>query len=143
MNYWTRIILYSFIPAIGFHLLLTPLWFLESFQTSAKATAIEMAFDVLILPVYLLKSNFNNSEEFMKFKLYSVNALIIMVCVPLSCMLHYFNWAISIGSLTNPDKETLAGTLFELLASSVITVVGLLISAYAIYKRKNKSAAGY
>lgn len=136
MNYWKRILLYSLVPAIGFHLLFTPFWFLESFQGSAKATSIEMAFDILFLPVYLVKSHYNNSEEFMKFRHFSLNALIILVCVPLSCALHFFNWAVSIGSFTHPDKETLSFTIFEFMAATLVSVAGLLIAIFFIRSRK-------
>ena len=86
MHYWKRIVLYTFIPAIGFHLLLTPLWFLAAFQQSAKAMSVEMAFDVL-LPLYLLKSHYNNSEEFVQFKNYYINAILILCAVTASCFM--------------------------------------------------------
>lgn len=140
MNYWKRILLYSFVPTIGIHLLFMPLWFLESFQTSAKATSAEMAIDVLLIPVYLLKSHYNNSEEFMQFRHYSLNVLIIMICVPLSCFLHYFNWAISIGSFSSPDKETVQMTIFEFLAATAVTLIGLAISLIAIWRSKRMPA---
>lgn len=135
MNYWRRILLYTFIPAIGFHLLLMPLWFLAAFQQSAKAMSVEMAFDVL-LPIYLLKSNYNNAEEFVQFKNYYVNALLILVATTLSCMLYYTNWAISIGDFMHPDGETLINTLHEYYVAISIAIIGIVISFISIGRKK-------
>ena len=140
MNYWRRIILYSFIPAIGFHLLLMPFWFLIAFQQSAKAMSIEMVFDML-LPIYLLKSNYNNSEEFMQFTYYPVNAFIIMCAVAVSCFMYYLNWAVSIGSLLHPDPQTLTATLSEFFAASTIALIGIVISFISIFLKKRRGLA--
>lgn len=137
MNYWKRILLYSSVPAVGFHLLLTPFWFLESFQASAKATSIEMAFDIL-LPIYLLKSHYNNSEEFVQFRNYPVNALIILLCVSLSCLLHYANWALAVGDFLHPDNETLTFTLFEFAISLTIAIVGIAITFIVIRNKRQQ-----
>lgn len=137
MNYWRRIILYSFIPAIGFHLLLMPFWFLIAFQQSAKAMSIEMVFDILF-PIYLLKSHYNNSEEFMQFRYYPVNAFIIMCTVATSCFMYYVNWAVSIGSFLHPDPQTLAATFSEFFAASTIAVIGIAISMISIFLKKRR-----
>jgi hypothetical protein len=137
MNYWRRILLYTFVPAIGFHLLMMPLWFLAAFQQSAKAMSVEMAFDVL-LPVYLLKSNYNNSEEFVQFKNYYINAILILFATTISCFLYYTNWAISIGDFLNPDAETLTNTLHEYYVALSIAIVGIVISLFSISRRKAK-----
>ncbi len=135
MHYWKRIALYTFIPAIGFHLLLMPLWFLAAFQQSAKAMSVEMAFDVL-LPLYLLKSHYNNSEEFVQFKNYYINAILIVCAVTASCFLYYLNWAISIGDFLHPDPETLTNTLHEYYVAISIATVGIAISFLSINRKK-------
>jgi len=140
MNYWRRILLYSFVPAIGFHLFLTPFWFLIAFQQSAKAMSIEMVFDILF-PLYLLKSHYNNSEEFMRFRLYPVNALIIMCSVAASCFMYYFNWAISIGNFFHPDAETLKATIAEYFTASTIALIGIVITLISIFVKKTRGLA--
>lgn len=140
MNYWRRILLYSFVPAIGFHLLLMPFWFLVAFQQSAKAMSIEMVFDILF-PLYLLKSHYNNSEEFMQFRLYPVNALIIMCSVAVSCFMYYLNWAVSIGSFFHPDPTTITATLSEYFTASTIAIVGIIISMVSIFFKKRRETA--
>ncbi|PQJ08759.1 hypothetical protein CJD36_022620 [Flavipsychrobacter stenotrophus] len=117
-----------------------PFWFLIAFQQSAKAMSIEMVFDML-LPIYLLKSNYNNSEEFMQFKYYPINAFIIMCAVATSCFMYYLNWAVSIGSLLHPDPETLAATPSEFFAASTIALIGIVISFISIFLKKRRGLA--
>lgn len=135
MNYWRRILLYTFVPTLGFHLLMLPLWFLAAFQQSAKAMSVEMAFDVL-LPIYLLKSHYNNSEEFAGFKNYYINAIIILFAVTASCFMYYVNWAISIGDFMHPDNETLTNTLHEYYVAVSIALIGIIISFISISRKK-------
>ena len=137
MNYWRRILLYSFVPAIGFHLMLMPLWFLMAFQQSPKAMEIEMVFDIL-LPLYLVKSNYNNSEEFVGFRQYYINAIIILVAVSVSCFMYYVNWAISIGDFAHPDNDTLSATMHEYITAITIALVGIVISLVSIYLKKRR-----
>lgn len=117
-----------------------PFWFLIAFQQSAKAMSIEIVFDVLF-PIYLLKSHYNNSEEFMQFRRYYVNAIIIMCAVAVSCLMSYVNWAVSIGSFAHPDATTLNAALSEYSTASTIALIGILISSISIFLKKRRGLA--
>src|ERR1043165_4197547 len=91
IKYWTFVLLISYLPTIGFHLILRPLWFADIDHTNV--TTIELLFTVVGLPIYLIITNYSLFRKSGKTPLaFLINCLVILSCIPISTYLHFKNW---------------------------------------------------
>jgi len=137
INYWTLVLLLNYIPTIGFHFFVRPMWYKDA-ESYTSATSIETLFTIFFLPIFLALTNYflakNHSKTTSTFIL---NGLIIISCVFISTHLHFKNWADSIGNWYNPDNETIAVMDFERISGIIISLVGLSIVFFRL-RDKNK-----
>jgi len=139
ITYGALILLVNYIPTIGFHLAVRPMWY-KSVNDYTDATLTEMVFTVLILPIYLVVANYLLAKKFNKLtELFILNALIILSCIFISTHLHFKNRADSIGSFSDPDHETKGVMDFERIAGLSVSAIGLGIVFFRIHQ-KNKMA---
>ena len=127
----------SYLPTILIHLLFRPLWY-KGVDSCASATTTEMIITMLILPLYLVMTNYSLAKTFNKLTyVFVINALIIISCIWLSSYMHFKNWADSIGNWNSPDSETLEVMGFEKMVGIILCLLGLaIILVHLIVKNK-------
>jgi formate hydrogenlyase subunit 3/multisubunit Na+/H+ antiporter MnhD subunit len=104
------------------------MWY-RDVDTGTTVTSLEFLFTALILPIYLVLTNYLSFKKFRKPKLtFIINILLILFCVWLSERLHFKNWADSVGSWTDPDNETLEVGGLEKTFGIIVSVVGIAIA---------------
>jgi len=127
------IILLNFIPTIGVHYLLRPIWF-DDAEYHTNLTSFEFSVTVLFLPLYLILANYFISKKFHQEKLFLINSVFIIICIFISTELHFLNWADSIGRIP-PDRDTLEVMAFERTLGVITSGIGLLIIFIRLFKR--------
>ena len=97
-----------------------------------------MIITMLILPLYLVMTNYSLAKTFNKLTyVFVINALIIISCIWLSSYMHFKNWADSIGNWNSPDSETLEVMGFEKMVGIILCLLGLaIILVHLIVKNK-------
>lgn len=137
LKYWSFVMLLSYVPTIGFHFLIRPMWF-KGTDSFTCATLLELLFTIVILPIYLIAANYFLAKKYDKAsELFIINGIMILTCIFISTHLHFKNWADSIGSYS-PDNETEGVMDFERTVGIIISLIGLIIVYFRI-RSKNKS----
>jgi hypothetical protein len=116
------IAVFNFIPVIVVHICFLPFWFSKNLLFTTNVTAIEMLFNVILLPLYLTIFNFIYSIKKKEYN-FLPNIVLMLFAATLGNCLYYFNWGISTGRLFSPDAETVM--LFQL--ETKINFISLLI----------------
>ena len=127
IKYWTLVFLLNFVPTVGFHFLIRPMWFkgVDSFTT---ATTIELFFTTIALPIYLVVTNYYLASKFEKqAELIIINGLIVISCILISTHLHFKNWAESIGNSVYPDSKTIGLMDIERIIGLILSTIGLFV----------------
>jgi len=133
--YWTLVIILNYLPTIGFHYIVRPMWY-KGVESFTSATTIEMGFTIIFLPIYLLVANYLMAKKFDKANgILLLNAIIVLTCIFISTELHLKNWTNSIGS-ENPDSETIGVMNFERTVGIIISLIGFTI---ILLRLRNKS----
>ena len=137
--YEIKVFLFSYVPTFGINLILRPLWG-ENVDTNTSLATFSMALTILILPIYLLTVNYviarrHHAQQFI------MNGLVMISCVFISAQFHFYNWADSIGSRSNPDGGTEAVLSLERWGGSVICTIGTIIGHFQIVNNNKKPNA--
>ena len=137
--YWIIVVIINYVPTFGLHLLIRPMWF-KGQESCTSASGIELLFTILILPLYLLVTNYYLAKKHNNLNLlFIINGIIIFTCIFISSHLSFVNWADSIGSYNTDDYETLGLIDFERASGIVLSSIGLLIIYLRVhYKLKNQ-----
>lgn len=135
LKYWAFVLLFCYGLTLGVHYILRPFWFSETDDHSGL-TSFELFFTIALLPFVLVTTIYWVTKKLDKKKWFSLAAIIILSCIYLSARLHFINWADSVGSRENPDIETTAVIAFERLVGSIVTIIGLIICFFRLYRKK-------
>ena len=125
--YWIIVVIINYVPTFGLHLLVRPMWY-KGQESCTSASGIELIFTILILPLYLIITNYYLAKMHKKLNiLFILNGIIIFTCIFISAHLSFVNWADSIGSYNTDDYETLGLIDLERNSGIVLSSIGLLI----------------
>lgn len=118
--------LLAFIPIIV-ALIFRILWFITPKSYLVFIALFTMIFNFLINPIFLIGiCNYitNNKKKNM------------LICIPIcfvvnigSIYIQYWNWNSSMRSLTRPDSTSVMTLQIQLVVSSVVLIIGLLVIA--------------
>jgi ABC-type protease/lipase transport system fused ATPase/permease subunit len=138
LKYWIYVIILSYLPTIGFHFIIRPMWY-KGVDYFTDATTMETLFTIIFMPLYLVVTNYLLFKKHNKTNIsFIINCIIILSCVFISTSLHFKNWADSIGSWDNPDTETIMVMNFERTAGIVVSVIGLTIVFVRLWNKNKK-----
>ena len=118
-----RIVLWNLLPIIAIHIFLNPFWGEKIGSDNTSLTLFEMAFTALIIPVYLLIRNYawmDNARNLIAI------GILMTFGIILSALLHFANWAHTVGSW-NADRGTIAVIQLEFLVGFCIVALGTII----------------
>lgn len=129
--------LWNLLPTITFHLILGQFWSSNRGTVQTSLTLFEMMFTMFFLPPALLVAN-----HFLK-KKYDITSrigvfIIMTITLGTSTILHFKNWADSVGNWNNPDMETIGVMQFEFMVGYIIVLVATIIR-YFQGKKTEKS----
>lgn len=111
--------MYYLVPLL-FHLLCTPIWYLDiSMTVWIWLSLFEKFVGILIIPVYL--SILSIKKPLFEKTFFQVCILILLCCV--GPFIEYLNWGISTGWFFTPDSETVLIIKMEILISIIISCV--------------------
>lgn len=137
-KYWTIIILLSYGPTVGLHLIVRPMWF-NGTDSITSATIIEGLITMLFLPIYLVVANYIAAKKHKRTNwLFFLNGIIIVTCILISTEIHFRNWLKSSG-YKYADSGTKAVMDFERNIGIIVTLIGLAIIYFRIHN-KNKTS---
>jgi len=140
IKYWVYILLLSYVPTIGLHFLIRPIWY-KDVDNFTNATTIETLFTIAFLPLYLVVTHYLIFKKYDKTTTsFIINCLIILSCVFISTFLHFKNWADSIGSWNSPDTETIMVMDFERTSGIIVSSIGFIIVFLRLWYKNKKRA---
>ena len=132
---WGTLWLWNIVPVIIVHLIARLFWTKYPGTDQTNVTLLEMLFTMIILPIYLLLMNYVVAD-----KLRLTNKLgivtLMALSIGLSTILHFKNWADTMGSWRHPDRETIGVMQFEFLVGFVVAGLGTLLGI--LFKRRVK-----
>jgi formate hydrogenlyase subunit 3/multisubunit Na+/H+ antiporter MnhD subunit len=99
---------------------------------------MELFFTIIILPIYLVLTNYYIAKRHNKAnEIFFINGLIILSCIFVSTHFHFKNWADSVGNYTKPDSGTDAINQFTTIAGIIVCLIGLLFVFFRIRFKLN------
>ena len=120
----TKTLLFSnFIPIIAIHICFLPFWFSNNISFRTMVGSIELVFNVVLLPLYLIIFNYIYSIKKKQFNFLPNIALMLSAAIFGNC-LYYFNWGITTGRMFSPDGETI--WLFQLETKIIFISIWVL-----------------
>ncbi len=130
---WGTLLLWNTVPVIIVHLIARLFWTTYPGSVQTNVTLLEMIFTMFALPVYLLLMNYVVSDRLRLTNRLGMGTL-MAISIGLSTLLHFKNWADTVGSWKNPDTETIMLMQFEFLVGFAIVGLGTLLSL--LFKRR-------
>lgn len=134
--YWILVVTTNYALVFGEHYLVRPFWFSKS-EYKTDVTSVETLFTILILPMALVVIDYFLTKKYKMKYFFIITSLIVLSCIIISEKLHFFNWADSIGSRTNPDSETLEVGAFERSVGIIVASIGLIIAFVKLFFHKS------
>lgn len=130
---WGTLLLWNTVPVIIVHLIARLFWTTYPGSVQTNVTLLEMIFTMFALPVYLLLMNYVVADRLRLTNRLGMGTL-MTISIGLSTLLHFKNWADTVGSWKNPDTETIMLMQFEFLVGFAIVGLGTLLSL--LFKRR-------
>jgi len=129
---WGTLMLWNIVPVIIVHLVARLFWTTYPGTDQTNVTLLEMLFTMFVLPIYLLIINYVVADRLRLTNRLGIGTLMTL-SIGLSTILHFKNWADTVGSWKNPDTETIMVMQFEFLIGFAIVGLGTLLSL--LFKR--------
>ena len=117
----------TIVPAVAAETLLLPFWFLPAKMPSTWLPLVEMALTALILPMWFAVSGIgyvNKSRPW----LWPFAIVMPLAGVLTSVLIAYLSWALSMGSVSHPDPETVMAVELEAELGCVVSLAPVLVA---------------